>query len=117
MKDAESRVAGSNRLLKTSKGWKLKLKEELVTLRNPFKATIQELEVGVVDEEKVLTKERAQATKIETWLAQTKDLLCLINKKIKAVEEQATFATAQIIKEYKKSVDFEQDVVDARADT
>lgn len=64
----------------------------------------------------LLEKKQAHIIKVETRLTQIEDLLHSANEKIKAAEKQATSAIALVIKEYKKTNDFEWNTAKAGVD-
>lgn len=74
------------------------------------------MEARIVERDEALAQEIVHAAKTKTWLAQTKDILCLANEKVKAAKEQAASTTIRAIEEYKVLDDFQNDATEVGRD-
>lgn len=74
------------------------------------------MEAWVVEKEGLLIEKQAWLAEIEAWLTETEGLLCLIDKKVKVIKEQATSTASQVEKANKELEDFKNDTVEAKVD-
>lgn len=141
METTKVQVKASNDLKKASKTWEAKLEEELQASTN----AILELETHRVKKDEEITKGRDLISELETKLAnailkarsmefqvnmsnlkvkeaevvarEAKERAQAIKAKAQAIEMQVTSAGARAVKEYKKSKNFEDDVIEGIYDT
>lgn len=69
VKEVESKVTICDWLLKVSKEWLAKLKEELANLQSSYEATTIELEAQVAEKEGMLANNWAYTIEVDTQLA------------------------------------------------